>query len=318
MRRPLDDSGPINIRNCRRPVELIFDRQVFAFMTEELERHPNEEDGGKYIGYLLPPGDAKVRMGHPDAWRIVILDFLPGGPNARRSQVEFMPDGPFQEDLFRKAERRDKDIEHIGTWHSHHCNGLQTLSGGDVKGYFATVNKPAYRLDFFVTSLVKRVPRNPHPTDWIDHFLFVRGDNSYYDLTNHIKLLDIPTPFGDLTGHHVASAPQNHSASHHPTPTDDGPTLWYESDTGRAVLGEDKKFFATHFGNDVHASRLNGQITIKGGKHNVVAVTYPLAAGQRELDLEVVRDSKRVLAMRFDLEDRLIGYHAALSAQRLL
>lgn len=312
MRRALNDSGPINIRNCQQQVELIFDRQVFAFMTEELARHPNEEDGGKYIGYLLSPGDTKVQTGHPDAWRIVILDFLPGGPNARRSQVEFMPDGPFQEDLFRNAERRDKDIEHVGTWHSHHCNGLQTLSGGDVRGYFATVNKTAYRLDFFVASLVKRVPRDPHATDWIDHFLFVRGDNRYYDLSEDVKLLDMPTPFGDLTGHHLASGP------HQPTVAEHVSALWYESDTGRTVLGEDKRFFATHFGGDVHASRLNGQIRIKWGKQTVVSVTYPLAARQRELDLELTRNSKRVLSMKFDLEDRLIGYQAALSAQRLL
>jgi hypothetical protein len=41
-------------------------------------------------------------------------------------------------------------------------NGLRTLSGVDVRGYFATVSKPAYRLNFFVASLVKTVPCDPN------------------------------------------------------------------------------------------------------------------------------------------------------------
>ena len=54
------------------------------------------------------------------------------------------------------------------------------------------------------------------------------------------------------------------------------------------------------------------------GRENVVSVTYPLIDGQQELDLEVSRNSKRVLSMKFDLEDRVIAYQAALSAQGLL
>jgi hypothetical protein len=215
-----------------------------------------------------------------------------------------MPDGAFQEDLFRRAESRDQDIEHIGTWHSHHCNGLATLSGGDVRGYFATVNKRAYRPNFFVASLVKTIPRNSNSVDWIDHFLFVRGEDKYYDLTNDVQVLDIPTSFGDLTGHRAASAARTRGAPHdNHTAEEGGVVAWYETDTGRAVLGEDKKFFAAHFGDDVRASRSNGQIKIKGGREKVVSVTYPSTAGQRELDLEVSRDSKRVLWMRFDQED---------------
>jgi hypothetical protein len=318
MRHALDHSGPISGRNCKQRVELIFDRHVFTFMTEELARHHHEEDGGKYIGYLLSPSEARPGVGHADAWRIVIVDFLPGGPNARRSQVEFMPDGAFQEDLFRRAERRDQDIEHIGTWHSHHCNGLATLSGGDVRGYFATVNKQAYRPNFFVASLVKTVPRNSNSVDWIDHFLFVRGEDRYYDLTSDVQVLDIPTSFGDLTGHRPASAERTRVAPRNQSTEGGRVVPWYETDTGRAVLGEDKKFFAAHFGDDVRASRTNGQIKIKGGRENVVSVTYPLIDGQQELDLEVSRNSKRVLSMKFDLEDRVIAYQAALSAQGLL
>src|SRR5437879_7951017 len=112
--------------------EILFDRQVLGFMLEELSRAPSVEEGGKYIGYMLVPGDPRLASLQVDqtARAIAIVDFLPSGPNATRTAVELMPDGPYQEGLFRSIEETDHLVEHVGSWHSHHCNGLRTLSSG--------------------------------------------------------------------------------------------------------------------------------------------------------------------------------------------
>ena len=119
---------------------------------------PKSEEGGKYIGYIDFAEHNRSKDHH---YRVIITDFLPGGPNATRTAVEFLPDGEFQEQLYRRAEKRDANVEHLGTWHSHHCNGLDRLSGGDIEGYFRTVNKAAYRPEVFVASLVKHLPKGP-------------------------------------------------------------------------------------------------------------------------------------------------------------
>src|SRR5206468_1732528 len=134
-----------------------------------------------------------------------------------RTEVELQPDGEYQERLFRQVEQVDHEIEHVGTWHSHHCNGLETLSSGDVAGYLRTVNRAEYRLDHFLASLVIRVPRDPSDQDWIDHYLFVRGDEEYYRITQLIKIIDWPTRFRLITGHGVdigARGVPRHSEDH--------------------------------------------------------------------------------------------------------
>src|SRR5207245_950776 len=155
-----------------------------------------KEDGGKYIGYLIENGHAgsegRATLGIAGP-AILVTDFLPSGPNAKRTAVEFMPDGEYQEHVFRRAEGLDSNVEHLGSWHSHHCNGLERLSGGDIEGYFRTVNKANYRPNFFVASLVKKIPhQGSTPSDWIDHFLFVRGVDDFYRVTDTVRLVTFP------------------------------------------------------------------------------------------------------------------------------
>jgi hypothetical protein len=215
-----------------------------------------------------------------------------------------------------KAEQLDPDIEHVGTWHSHHCNGLKTLSGGDVDGYFATVNKKAYRLQYFVASLVKHVPKDPMSEDWIDHFLFVRGDEAFYHLTTEIKLCDLPTAFGALTGHVSHHSPKGETVDPEGGRSIAGSYLWYESEVAKRVLSEDKRLWVEHFGEQVRTTRLKGRITLKGMWHRGgIAVTYPLASGERRLEIEIVRGSHIVVSMQCDLDDRAIAYRSALAAR---
>lgn len=277
-----------------------FDRHVFDYMLYELHRYPNCEEGGKYIGYIEAH---EHNTGHRRTRTITVTDFLPGGPNAKRTAVEFLPDGDFQEDLFRRAETRDRAIEHLGTWHSHHCNGLRQLSEGDITGYFKTIRKPAYRPDVFISSLVKNIPRNSHDTDWIDHFLFVRNDDNFYRITSHINLVDAPSSFGDITGHSV----QAQSAAHS--------TLWYETDAGRQALAEDRRFFATHFDANVRATRKEGIITITSERGmSFMAVSYPAIPTDREIKIEIGLSSRVILQLVCDYSHRAAAYAASLEA----
>jgi predicted Rossmann fold flavoprotein len=51
----------------------------------------------------------------------------------------------------------DPGIRFIGSWHSHHCNGLRELSCGDERGYVETVNDPHYDGDLFLAMLIRGI-----------------------------------------------------------------------------------------------------------------------------------------------------------------
>ena len=43
------------------PVQVAFDERVRAYITAELMKWPNVEEGGKYVGYLLPVDAPQLR-----------------------------------------------------------------------------------------------------------------------------------------------------------------------------------------------------------------------------------------------------------------
>jgi hypothetical protein len=295
--------------NC----DLMFDTHVFDYMLHELHRYPTSEEGGKYIGYIESTTHNRSKDRN---YRIIITDFLPGGPKAKRTSVEFLPDGEFQEHLFRQAEARDRSIEHLGTWHSHHCNGLNRLSGGDIEGYFKTVNKAAYRPDVFVASLVKHLPRRQGDRDWIDHFLFIRNHDSFYKVTHHVGIAETPSKFTDITGHSLPSERGDtyvarSAKSDRPEPA----ATWHETEIGKQTLAEDKRFFTERFGSNLRATRRDGVITITcRTASKFIAVSYPLGTGDRELKINVGLAARTILTIACDYSDREVAYSASLAA----
>lgn len=261
-------------------LEVVFDKNVFSYILEELKKYPNAEEGGKYIGYVFEPNapDLKKLPVNPNARIIVVTDFLPSGPNAKRNAVEFLPDGPFQEALFQQAEMSDPKVEHVGSWHSHHCNGLRTLSNGDIRGYLRTANKTNYRPDCFIASLVKHVPDDPRHEDWIDHFIFVRGHSDYRQLTNQVKIADWPTNFSAQTGHHREGAEFTlaDSTGANRKLGEGASGFWYETQKGHNILSEDKHYFQEQFGSNVIATRKDHRITIIGHKGRLSLRLTPL------------------------------------------
>jgi hypothetical protein len=316
---------PKQTRKGHLPVQIAFDRRVREYIAAELTKSPHVEEGGKYVGYLLPEGSSQLgalRLDH-DRPALVVTDFLPSGPMAVRTAVELLPDGEYQERLFRQLEQVDPEIEHVGTWHSHHCNGLQTLSGGDVDGYHRTVNKRAYRLDYFLASLVKRLPRDADDVNWIDHFLFVRGLQEYHRITDLIQIVELPTRFGRLIDHWSRSAaasephPREEPSEAALPDRDDGP--WHETEEGRRILAEDKQSFAARFQDGVVSTRRGGVITMTGRLGNThISATYPAAHAESQVVVNVKHDGAAILQISAGLRWRQLAFTAALLAAESL
>lgn len=304
-----------------RSASVFMDQRVPVFILEELTKYPHSEDGGKYLGFVENNGGLT---------RIMITDFLPGGPHAKRTPSEFLPDGIFQERLFRQAERLDHRVEHLGSWHSHHCNGLETFSDGDIGGYFKTVNKAAYRPDFFLASLVTRIPKSIEEQDWLQHFLFARGDDQFYRV-DELRIVDAPTTFGQITGHTLRSREKSYTDDnldreatllHHEKPDSGalGAKWWYESEIGRKLLAEDRSFFGETFGPHVNVTRKDGRIKLSGTCPNgsVISVGYPLATSEDIVEVNLIPRSQRPIAISCHLADRLVAVKGALCMGDLL
>jgi hypothetical protein len=87
-----------------------------------------------------------------DHRNIQVWGVLGAGPKAKRSPISFFQDGDYQEKAFRAIERDHPDVEHLGSWHTHHVNGLNTLSSGDLKTYHGTVNHEQHNTGFLLRS----------------------------------------------------------------------------------------------------------------------------------------------------------------------
>ena len=128
------------------------------------------EEGGKLLGRIEEDGDS---------FRIIVQTYIDSGPRVDNSRSHLHPDGVYQEALFRAVETFDPDIEHIGSWHSHHCNGYPDLSEGDIDGYLASVNDPSYNLNLFLAILVTSVSTEDFRARF---FVFRRGERQFVEL----------------------------------------------------------------------------------------------------------------------------------------
>jgi len=144
-------------------------RSVINRMSN-MVKSSNIEEGGKLIGYYTKLNDQI---------NLKVLSYIDSGPNVNNSFTHIFPNGNYQEALFRTIEAHDPNIEHLGSWHSHHCNGFDQLSQGDIEGYIKNVNNKSYNLDYFFVILVTGIHKNNLV---LKYFLFIRNSNSYYPL----------------------------------------------------------------------------------------------------------------------------------------
>ena len=168
----------VKISICKDVLEAIFD---------ECDKYDMDETGGRIIGYY---------QRHDAMLNIEICGLIGPGPDARRSSTSFFQDGEYQEALFRKIEVAHPDIEHLGNWHTHHVNGLATLSSGDIATYKRIVNHEKHNMDFFYALLVvaKNSSHKNQERYLVKHFLLRRDDALVYEIPSSQVKVTVKVP----------------------------------------------------------------------------------------------------------------------------
>ena len=135
---------------------------ILEGIYDECDKYEDAETGGRLLGFLNDKNIIEVRA------------LIAAGPKARRTRTSLFQDGEYQERVFRGIEKLYPRIMHLGNWHTHHVNGLETLSNGDVKTYSKAVNSPKHAQDFFYALLVTRQTLGIQRY-FTKHFVFFRG-----------------------------------------------------------------------------------------------------------------------------------------------
>lgn len=177
-------------------VRLLIPKDALIAVFDECDGFDQDETGGRVIGTFEE---------HRGKLDIHVTGIIEAGPQARRSAVSFFQDGEYQEQVFRKIESHQPEIEHLGNWHTHHVNGLQHLSGGDIETYFRTVNHRNHNAPFFYALLVTAKHRSSEALRryTVKHYIFRRADERIYELhRDQVKITDAGLIWPASAGHH--------------------------------------------------------------------------------------------------------------------
>jgi hypothetical protein len=153
----------------REPPLVVLHPDLLDVSRRQVLNSPRLETGGKFLGYVVPSAAKVPKSAYgnqvADRWRRIAGEvargrnclFLVGsispGPLAQSTATSLLPDGQFQAAVFQALERSEPELEHLGTWHSHHPNGLSEFSGGDVQHYESVIVDRDYGPDHFVAGL---------------------------------------------------------------------------------------------------------------------------------------------------------------------
>jgi proteasome lid subunit RPN8/RPN11 len=275
------------------PFAISIAQGVLDSIYDECDRFDSDETGGRLIGSYKADGD------HRD---IHVWGVLSAGPKAKRSPTSFFQDGDYQEKAFRAIERDHPDVEHLGSWHTHHVNGLTTLSSGDLRTYHATVNHEQHNMDFFYALLVVRKNHHRAKRYEIKHFLFRRNDDSVHEVPDaEVRIVEGP---------HANARPESvHTADAQPA----------------AVIPErakDQEFFAEfypHFKPAVAKQILcwKGRLNLIDDSHVEVLAMETGSDGRSSYSIGVIGDSADRWKTLKTYEDRSFrsARHAVLSLE---
>jgi hypothetical protein len=200
-------------------VRLILPKDALKVIFDECDGFDLDETGGRVVGTYEEKGGKLV---------LRITGMIESGPKASRSPVSFFQDGEHQERIFRQIERHHPEIEHLGNWHTHHVNGLATLSSGDITTYRKTVNHPNHNTPFFYALLVvaKHNTTNPLQRYSIKHFIFRRNDEHVYEIPQRdVEIVDTPLLWPAASASHAP-----HGAVHSEDKLPAHPERVYDSD----------------------------------------------------------------------------------------
>lgn len=177
-------------------VHLVLPQAALTVIFDECDGFDQDETGGRVIGTFKENGGRLA---------LNVTGIIESGPKAQRTAVSFFQDGEYQERIFRQIERSQSEIEHLGNWHTHHVNGLQTLSGGDIDTYRRTVNHHNHNTSFFYALLVvaKRKTADTLHRYAVKHYIFRRGDERVYEIPQRrVEISDAPLIWPAASIHH--------------------------------------------------------------------------------------------------------------------
>ena len=177
-------------------VRLLIPKAALIAVFDECYGFDQDETGGRVIG---------TYQEHSGKLDVHVSGIIEAGPQARRDAVSFFQDGAYQEQVFRKIEDQHREIEHLGNWHTHHVNGLQHLSSGDIETYYRTVNHRSHNTPFFYAMLVTAKHRSSDPLRryTIKHYLFRRDEERIYELHGRqVEIVNGPLLWPADTGQH--------------------------------------------------------------------------------------------------------------------
>jgi hypothetical protein len=165
-------------------VTILFPGKAMEAVFDECDKYDVDETGGRIIGTY----EKKDKQ-----YEISVLGVIDPGPNARRSPTSFFQDGEYQERVFREVEKEYPNLEHLGNWHTHHVNGLGTLSSGDRTTYHRIVNHEKHNTDFFYALLVVRKSSDRHQRYEVKHHIIFRNDDTIYEIPeSQVSIVNIP------------------------------------------------------------------------------------------------------------------------------
>jgi hypothetical protein len=164
--------------------KIIIAEGALESIFDECDLYDSHETGGRLVGSYRRVADH---------YEIHLHGVIGPGPQAQRTAVSFFQDGNYQENVFRKIEELHPEVEHLGNWHTHHCNGLATLSGGDHETYHRTVNHEKHNTDFFYALLVVKKNHGGQQRYQVKHFVFHRNSSRVDEVPHsHVHVINGP------------------------------------------------------------------------------------------------------------------------------
>lgn len=259
----------------------------------------NSEEGGKFIGKISQNGNQiKIR----------VETYIDSDPRVNNSVGHLMPDGEYQEAMFRVLETFDQDIHYLGSWHTHHCNGLAELSQGDIRGYTETVNSRQYDLDYFFALLI---------TDLYGaelrkrYYLFVRSQE-YKEIPDYaVHILKGTSPLEKIlkSAEEAAFAHRRSQANFYGGASEHRPQMEVAADFMQKIRSEDRGWILNHFPRaQTLEAKKDGSIywrwliSLDDGELKV-RYQYPSYSSSRPAHLEIIYDSEEVISENILLND---------------
>lgn len=186
-------------------VEIYIPRAALDVVFNECDQYDFDETGGRIIGSYQNKGNK---------YKIEVSGIIDPGAKATRTATSFFQDGEYQEKIFRLVENKCPEIEHLGSWHTHHVNGLATLSSGDKDTYQRIVNHHMHNTDFFYALLVIEKKIGSQQRYVVKHYFLRRNDATIYQIPDsQVHIIDKPLVWPDNNGAQNLHSPNTAHAS---------------------------------------------------------------------------------------------------------